>query len=138
MKKLNNFKKIKENFSGINIDVLGTINSVSYTDNGECLIINMSGDVPMAMKPVQIVMVHPDANRAGWVGLGGIGIHTFEKNSCSITKIPLCGKAAEMIKEIYLAYTGKNFQESFWIEYNINKMTFGSVVDIMASNKTLA
>ena len=129
---IENIKKIKEAFESKKISLLGNIHTVSYSHIGECLALHFSGDVPMAMKPGEIVIVHPKARHAGWVGIGNIALNTFIHGSAGIEKVPLCDEAIEMLKEIYRLYTNEEFKGSFYRQNNINKMTFGSTLEAIA------
>lgn len=129
---INNIHSIKEKFESRNISLLGNIYSVSYSHLGGCLTLDFHGDVPMSMQLGQIVMVHPDAKFAGWVGLGNIALNTFVHGNAGIEKVPLCTEAIDSLKEIYLIYTGKEFRGRFYHQNDINKMTWGSTLKAIA------
>ncbi len=123
---------IKKRFESKNIPLLGNIYNVTYSHLGECLSLDFNGDVPVAMKPAQIVMVHPDARYGGWVGTGNIALNTFIHGSALIEKVPLCSEAVNMLKEIYSLYTGHEFKGTFYCQDDINRMTFGSTLKAIA------
>lgn len=86
---------------------MGAIQNITYADEGKNLILELSGDVPSNFEPIQIVIVHPDASQAGWIGKGYIGV-TITGTGVDISLIPLPNETVDLIKTIYQEYTGQS------------------------------
>ncbi len=103
-------EEIKAKYEGASMFPMGEISNVSYSDLGETLSLELSGDVPTNFNSPNIVMVHPDSKHEGWIGKGKIGF-TLTGEGVPISKIPLPAEAINLIKEIYQEYTGEEYRE---------------------------
>lgn len=84
------------------------------------MILRLTGDVPTNFEEAQIVIVHPDSDNGGWVGVGNIGF-ILQGSGVDISHITLPEKTVELIKKIYQEYTGKLCNIRFKTGVNITK-----------------
>ncbi len=130
-KKVSTIENIKQNYEGVSLFPLGSIENVTYSDLGDVLILEMSGDVPTNFIAPNIVIVHPNAERDGWIGRGKIGL-TLAGGGVPIEKIPLTSETVKKIQEIYQEYTGKENRDYFYREDDANKFAvMGAFNDIV-------
>ncbi len=123
--------EIKNQINRTTISLLGSINNVGTSNLGKCLSLDINGDVPEGMKPAQVVIVQPNSDVEGWVGKGKIALNVYSYGTAPIDKIPLCDKAINQLKEIYLKYTGKEYPGRFYRQNDVNQMFFGSILEIV-------
>lgn len=128
----NKIAEVQTKFGDKSISLLGFLHDTSFSNMGKCMILNLKGDVPLGMKPVEIVMVHPESKDGGWVGIGGIALNAYSEGAALIDKVPLCDEAINQLKDIYFLYTGKKFTGCFSHQNNINEMTFGSTLRFLS------
>lgn len=114
--------KIEElkKYEGENFFPLGKLYKVSYSNLGQTLILKMTGDVPTSMKNCDIVIVHPNSDNGGWVGIGKIGF-VLECEGVDISKITLPIQTVEILKKIYTEYTDISCNIIFKTGVNITK-----------------
>ena len=119
--------KIKDilHYTTENMFPLGKILRVSYSNLGQTLILRLTGDVPTNFEEAQIVIVHPDSDNGGWVGVGNIGF-ILQGSGVDISHITLPEKTVELIKKIYQEYTGKLCNIRFKTGVNITKDTYAT------------
>jgi hypothetical protein len=124
---------IKEMFLNKNISYLGYINEVTFSHGGNCLMINIQGDVPLGMKPAQIVIVHPESDTdSSYIAAGDIVLNSFVRGHTQVENIPLHPEAIAQIKKIYKLYTGLDFVKKFNSEQDLNKFTWGSIFPLFS------
>jgi len=93
-------------YEGESFFPLGKLYKVSYSNLGQTLILRLTGDVPTSFEEAQIVIVHPDSDNGGWVGIGNIGF-ILQGSGVDIAHITLPEKTVELIKKIYQEFTDK-------------------------------
>ena len=109
-------------YEGKRLFPLGKLYKVSYSNLGQSLILRLTGDVPTNFEEAQIVIVHPNSDNGGWVGIGNIGF-VLQGSGVDITHITLPKETVEFIKKIYQEYTDKPCNIRFKTGVNI---TFGN------------
>jgi hypothetical protein len=103
---------------------LGKLYKVSYSNLGQTLILRLTGDVPTSFEEAQIVIVHPDSDYGGNIGVGNIGF-IVQAKAVDIAYITLPEETVELIKKIYQEYTDKPCPVRFKTGVNI---TYGKNV----------
>ena len=126
--------EIKEKYLGDKFFPVGSVTEVSYSDLGKTLGIRLTGDVPTNFNELEIVIVHPESEKDGWIGKGKIGVIS-QGLGISIDKVPLPRETLDKIENIYREYCGKEYRERFYPEENINKFAIpGMITDILEKN----
>jgi hypothetical protein len=117
----NKIEELKK-YEGESFFPLGKLIKVNYSNLGQTLILRLSGDVPTNFEEANVVIVHPDSNRGGAIGLGGIGL-TLQGSAANIEFITLPEETVELIKKIYQEFTDKPCAIRFKTGVNI---TYGN------------
>ena len=117
-------EQIESEYVGKRLFPIGEVKEVGWSNLGKVMSVTLSGDVPTNFQQMNIVIVHPDSDSPGWIGLGGIGV-TMEGNGTSISSIPLPQETVNIIRDIYTKYVGKgpDGYQSFNIKDNGSDVT---------------
>lgn len=113
----NKIEELKK-YEGERFFPLGKLIKVTYSNLGQTLILRLSGDLPTNFQEANIVIVHPDSDNGGWVGVGNIGL-TLQGSGAKIEFITLPEETVELIKKIYQEYTDKPCEIRFRTGVNI-------------------
>lgn len=125
---------LNEKYSGKSMFPAGQISNISYSRLGEVMSIYLTGDVPTNFQNAEIVIVHPDAEKSGWLNPGSVGF-VLAGRGVDIAKIPMSKETIEFIRNIYQEYTGKECREFLNWENDINKFAvMGLYNDIVENN----
>jgi hypothetical protein len=115
----NKIEELKK-YEGESFFPLGKLHKVSYSNLGQTLILRLTGDVPTNFKEANLVIVHPDSDRGGWVGVGNIGL-VIQASGALIEFITLPEETVELIKQIYREYTDTPCNIRFKTGVNITR-----------------
>jgi len=126
-------EELNSEFTGKSLFPVGKIQGISYSDLGKTLSINVNGDVPTNFSSAEIVIVHPDSDKAGWIGKGQIGF-VLQGEGVDISRIPLPEQTIVLIKKIYQKYTDKAPDLRFDTQYgdDASKFTLGLYKNIVS------
>jgi len=111
----------------------GKIEEITYSDLGKTMGIKLTGDVPTNFQPAEIVIVHPESEKDGWIGKGKLGFLLGGKG-VDISKIPLGEESIKNLRNIYQEYTGKELREHINMESNLNRLAIMGLYNEIVEN----